>query len=116
MTRRTSYRLRDIIDAVDQIDSLLGDKTFDDLVRDRFLKAAFERFVEILSEASRHIPQEMQNAAGDVEWTKVAAIGNHLRHAYHRVDDEVIWNIYATGELAILRQAVSRMLEGLAET
>ena len=113
MVRRTVYRLNDIIDAIDQVDSLMGDKTFDHLVKDRVLKAAFERFVEILSEASRHIPEEMKVSAPEVDWVKVAAIGNHLRHAYHRVDDEVIWNIYATGELAGLRQAVSRMLNTL---
>jgi uncharacterized protein with HEPN domain len=110
MKDRTRFRMLDVIDAVDQIHSLLAEKTFDDLIRDRVLKAAFERFVEILSEASRHIPDSLKAEATDVEWPKVAAIGNHLRHAYHRIDTEVLWNIYATGELAVLREAVTGFL------
>jgi uncharacterized protein with HEPN domain len=110
MEDRTRFRMRDVIDAVDQIHSLLDAKTFDDLLTDRVLKAAFERFVEILSEASRHIPDRLKAEAAAVEWPKVAAIGNHLRHAYHRVDAEVLWNIYANGELAVLREAVAGFL------
>jgi uncharacterized protein with HEPN domain len=110
MKDRTRFRMLDVIDAIDQIHSLLADKTFEDLIKDRVLKAAFERFIEILSEASRHIPDSLKGIATDVEWPKVAAIGNHLRHAYDRVDAEVLWNIYATGELAVLREAVNGLL------
>jgi uncharacterized protein with HEPN domain len=113
MDDRTRFRMLDVIDAIDQTHSLLEDKTFDDLLNDRVLRAAFERFIEILSEASRHIPDALKAEASSVEWPKVAAIGNHLRHAYHRVDAEVLWNIYATGELAVLREAVSRFLAKL---
>jgi uncharacterized protein with HEPN domain len=113
MKDRTRFRMLDVIDAIDQIQSLLADKTFDDLISDRVLKAAFERFIEILSEASRHIPDSLKAKATEVEWPKVAAIGNHLRHAYDRVDAEVLWNIYATGELAVLREAVSGFLAKL---
>ena len=56
MGERTIYRLRDIVDAIDKIDTLLNGKTFADVQSDAFLRAAFERFLEILSEASRHIP------------------------------------------------------------
>lgn len=59
MGDRTVYRLQDILDAIEQIDVLLNGKTFADLQNDRILRAAFERFLEIISEASRHIPKEM---------------------------------------------------------
>lgn len=108
---RIQFRLRDILDDIDQIHSLLEDKTFDDLLRDRFVRAAFERFIEILSEASRHIPESLKQKAQHVPWSKVGNIGNHLRHAYHRVDAEVLWNVYETGELAQLREAIETFLK-----
>jgi uncharacterized protein with HEPN domain len=49
MDDRTRFRMLDVIDAIDQTHSLLEDKTFDDLLNDRVLRAAFERFIEILS-------------------------------------------------------------------
>lgn len=113
MDDRTLYRLRDIVDAVDQIDRLLDRKTFDNLQTDRFLRASFERFVEILSEASRHIPQSLKDEAPQLPWPRIGAIGNHLRHAYHRVDAEILWRIHADGELAALRDVVSAFVARL---
>ncbi|MBK8458691.1 MAG: hypothetical protein IPL47_17460 [Phyllobacteriaceae bacterium] len=51
MVDRAHFRLRDIIDAIDQIDLLLAGATFGDLLANRMQRAAFERFLEVLSEA-----------------------------------------------------------------
>jgi uncharacterized protein with HEPN domain len=38
-------------------------------------------------------------------------MGNHLRHAYHSVDAEILWQIHANGELDALKTAVESLLE-----
>ena len=106
MRDRIRFRMNDIVDAIDQIDLLLRGKTFEDLILERPLKAAFERFLEILSEASRHIPETLQSGAPEIPWRSVSDIGNHLRHAYHRVDSEILWRIHADGQLAALRDVI----------
>ncbi|MGL4491038.1 MAG: HepT-like ribonuclease domain-containing protein [Rhizobiaceae bacterium] len=111
MVDRTIFRLRDIVDAIDQIEELLADRTFSEVFSNRVLRAAFERFLEILSEASRHIPSELKEEAPEIPWQDIAAIGNHLRHAYHRVDFEILWRIYEDGQLNELRAAVEGFLE-----
>ncbi len=111
MVDRTLFRLRDVVDAIDQIENLVEDKSFSQVFSDRILRAAFERFLEILSEASRHIPSELKEEAPQIPWIDIAAIGNHLRHAYHRVDFEILWRIYEDGELNELRAAVHIFLE-----
>jgi uncharacterized protein with HEPN domain len=113
MTRRVIFRLQDIVDAIDDISSLLADKVFLDIVTDRVTRAAFERFVEILSEASRHIPQELKDTEPLMSWNNIADIGNHLRHAYHRANLEILWNIHADGLFSQLRAAVVRMTDSL---
>lgn len=92
MSERTLFRLRDICDAIAEIDALLENAEFATVQKDRVMRAAFERFLEILSEASRHVPEELRATEPDILWTRIAAIGNHLRHAYHRVDFEILWN------------------------
>ena len=109
MRDRSWYRLGDALDAIAQIAGLLNGKTLSDLQSDRPLKAAFERFLEILSEASRHIPAQLKAAEPGIEWRQVADIGNHLRHAYHRVDAEILWRLYADGKLLELHDALARM-------
>ena len=66
MDRRTVFRLRDIADAIEQIDLLLAPADFERLQADRVMRAAFERFLEIISEASRHIPAELKEAAPEI--------------------------------------------------
>jgi len=115
---RTAYRLGDIIDAIDAIDLLLKDRTFEDILADRVTRAAFERFLEIISEASRHIPDDLKDKAQHVPWRRVGDIGNHLRHAYHRVDAGILWTLYENGELRILQKAATElraMLDGESE-
>ena len=106
MADRTLDRLRDIVDAANQIDGLLAGKTFEDMQADRVLRAAFERFLEILSEASRHVPEALKRTAPQIPWQSISAIGNHLRHAYDRVDARILWDIHAKGQLLELRAVV----------
>lgn len=109
MSDRTVFRLRDIVDSIDRIDRLLRESDFDGLRQDRVKQAAFERFLEILSEASKHVPESLKSAEKAIPWRRIGDIGNHIRHAYHRVDAEILWNVWAGGDLALLRDAVLRM-------
>ncbi len=77
------------------------------------MRAAFERFLEILSETSRHIPQEVKSTAPEIEWRRIADIGNHLRHVYHRVDAEILWLLYSDGELRRLREVTAALVARL---
>lgn len=46
-----------------------------------------------------------------MNWNDVADIGNHLRHAYHRANLEILWNIHVDGLFLQLRETVVRMIE-----
>ncbi|WP_164738376.1 DUF86 domain-containing protein [Aquabacter cavernae] len=96
--------------AIGDIRALLEDALPERLDAHRPTRAAFERFLEIVSEASRGIPEDWKlSVAPDVPWRRVADLGNHIRHAYHRVDTEILWNIYVL-ELDGLERAVDAML------
>jgi uncharacterized protein with HEPN domain len=49
------------------------------------------RGVEIVSEASRRLPDELQARRPEIPWTKVAGIGNVLRHNYEDIAAQVMW-------------------------
>ena len=46
----------------------------------------------------------------DVPWADIIAIGNPLRHEYHRIDDKVLWET-ATVDLPKLQPIILRMLD-----
>jgi uncharacterized protein with HEPN domain len=93
MRRSTHERLHDIAGAIGDIRSLLSGRSYDDLSRDRVARAAFERFLEVLSEASRHVPEDLKRHRAEIPWRRVADLGNWLRHAYDGVDPQLLWQI-----------------------
>ena len=56
------------------------------------LRDAVERGIEIISEASRHLPEDLKAEHPEVSWRNAAGIGNIIRHGYDVVDDQAIWN------------------------
>jgi uncharacterized protein with HEPN domain len=52
-----------------------------------------ERGIEIISEASRRLPQELKLRRPEIPWPKVAGIGNVLRHDYADVAHDVLWHV-----------------------
>jgi uncharacterized protein with HEPN domain len=72
-----------------------------------------ERSIEIISEASRHIPQEFKDSHTELPWASIASVGNVLRHEYHRIDPDIIWDIM-TRRLVPLRSTVETLKATLA--
>jgi uncharacterized protein with HEPN domain len=95
-------RLRHVLDAINDINQILEGKSWDEFAADRFLRAATERFLEIISEASRRIPEDVKARQTEIPWQRVADLGNRLRHAYHDTDPDIIWSI-AKNDLAPLQ-------------
>ncbi len=106
---RAVQALSDIKQGIVEIRLFLAGTTFDELRSDRKTQLAFERLLEIVSEASRFIPQEWKAANPDVPWRNVRDFGNHLRHAYQKVDLKLLWAIYAD-DLDPLEAAIDAML------
>jgi uncharacterized protein with HEPN domain len=52
-----------------------------------------ERGVEIISEASRHLPDDLKVRNPEIPWQKVAGIGNVLRHNYETIAAPVLWKL-----------------------
>lgn len=93
VTRRISPRLADIIGAIENIRSVTDNVPLSQFENDWQKRWLVERGVEILSEASRHLPDELKQRHADIPWRKVAGIGNILRHDYERVAPDMLWKL-----------------------
>jgi uncharacterized protein with HEPN domain len=86
-------RVRHILETIEQIERALAGKSLEDFRSDRLLRAAIERLLEIVCEASRYIPDEAKQRAPALPWQKMIDFGNRLRHAYHQIDVDIVWSI-----------------------
>ena len=109
MSRDPRIALEFMAEAVDEIVRLTSNISFDEFQNSWLIRSAVQRGLEVISEASRHVPMDLKDTENDVPWWKVAALGNVLRHEYHRVDDEIIW-LVVTDDLPELGEAVRRMM------
>ena len=75
----------------------------------RVTQQVVERNIEILSEASRRIPDHMKSAHPLVPWRSMAGIGNVLPHDYHDIRTNIIWDIVVS-ELPLLKEALEAIL------
>jgi uncharacterized protein with HEPN domain len=103
-------RLRDILENIDAVAEMMTGVDLAAYRQDLKLRRAVERCVEIVSEASRRIPDELKVEFSEQPWPEIAAIGNLLRHSYERIDDLIMWKI-ATRSLPELRRVIVAMIE-----
>ena len=91
--RSLAARLHDILDNIANAKAFVGGLNSDQVNSDPLRRLALERAVEIISEASRHLPDEMRAKHPQIPWRNIAGTGNWLRHAYERVDTDLISGI-----------------------
>ena len=84
-SKNPAQRLRDIVDNIDAIDAFTTKMDRDTFGADRKTLYAVIRALEIVSEASRRLPEELKDRYPKIDWAAVAAAGNGYRHEYEIV-------------------------------
>jgi uncharacterized protein with HEPN domain len=114
MARKIAPVLQEILTAVEGIEAAIAGKSFADFQSEWLLRHGVQRGIEIISEASRHVPASLLADHPDIPWEQVKGIGSVLRHEYHRISDKVIWTV-AIERLPSLKLAIEAMRASLKE-
>ena len=92
MAQPVDIVVADMISAIEQAQSFMGDLSFSQYERDAKTQRAIERCLEVISEASRRIPPKIKKQHPKIPWTNIAGIGNVLRHDYRSVANQIVWD------------------------
>jgi uncharacterized protein with HEPN domain len=82
-----------MIEAMDVIRTEVAGIDLQAFTRDLRKCWVVERGLEIISEASRRLPEVLKQRHANIPWSKVAGIGNILRHEYEHVAYDLIWRV-----------------------
>ena len=82
------------------------------LVADEVLSRATVRSIEIIGEATKHLPLEWCQAYPEIEWRNIARMRDKLTHHYFDTDFEFVWLVLQK-QIDPLSKTVARMLEEL---
>ena len=108
MPRRVDHVLHDILEAIERVEEITHGKTLREFAASWQLRWIVQRAIEIISEASRAIPDELTSTQPDIPWPSVRGIGNVLRHEYDGLSDPIIWRV-VTDELPKLKRAIENI-------
>jgi uncharacterized protein with HEPN domain len=97
-------RLADTIEAIERINGVLMGVSLEAFENDWQRQWLVERGVEIISEASRHLSDDLKARNPGIPWQKVAGIGNVLRHNYESIAAPVLWKLVQV-DLPMLERA-----------
>lgn len=108
MPRRVDHVLHDILETIDRIEQITRGQSLAELETSWQLRWMVQRAIEIISEASRSIPEDLAATEPDIPWPSVRGIGNVLRHDYDTLSDRIIWGV-VVDELPKLKVAVENI-------
>lgn len=114
MPRKVGHAIHDILEAIDRIEEISRGKTLSDFEKSWQLRWLVHRAIEIISEASRVIPDDLTNTRPEIPWPRVRGIGNVLRHEYSGLSDRIIWNV-VVDELPRLKAAIKSIASAAKE-
>ncbi len=109
LSSRARQALLDVRDNLRLAQEFTAGFTLETFQADRRTFYAVTRCLEIVSEATRHLPQDLRDRHPDLPWRAIAGIGNVYRHEYDNVAEEIVWRTIQHS-LAPLLEAIEREL------
>ena len=93
MPRDYKAYIKDILEAIDRIESYTTNLTFDDFSESRLYQDAVVRNLEIIGEAVKRLPKRLIEKYPEIEWKKIAGLRDILIHEYFGIDTEIVWDV-----------------------
>ena len=109
--RDPKERLRDAIEAIVAIERYLDrDKAV--FEENELLQTWFLWHLQIIGEAARALPEEVQALAPEIPWPKIIGMRNILVHGYFDIDTDIVWDAVHR-DIPALKPAIERLLHML---
>jgi len=90
--RNWKDRVRDILDAIAEIQKFTRGMDYEDFREDDKAVRAVEMNFIIIGEAANQIPEEIEEQYTMIPWNLMRAMRNRIVHVYFRIDEKLMWD------------------------
>jgi uncharacterized protein with HEPN domain len=88
--------------------------TSEQFAADKRTLNAVLRSIEVIGEATKHIPEDIRLKYPDVSWKEMAGMRDKVIHFYFGVDADIVWRVVAD-RIPVLRPLLERVLRETEE-
>lgn len=110
MARSQAQYLSDIDEAMSDARAFAEGHDLGDFRRNRQLRYAIERALEIIGEATSNLSDEIKAQDTSLPWQEMKGLRNIVAHAYHRVDPARVWQV-VTRDLPETHEKIRTLLD-----
>ncbi|HCL81840.1 MAG: hypothetical protein A2077_05345 [Nitrospirae bacterium GWC2_46_6] len=114
MTRDFSLFIKDILEAINDIENFIGDIDFESFSSDRKTRVAVIHEIEIIGEAAKNIPKTIRDRYKELPWQDMAKMRDKISHFYFGVKYEIVWKVVKE-RLPEIKLAAEKILKDLSE-
>ncbi len=104
--------LKHILDSINDIEDSIKGFSLEEFKRNKDVKDACIRRIEIIGEAAKNISKEFKEKYPKIEWAKIAGTRDVMIHAYFNVDLDIVWEII-DNDIPKLKKEISKILKDL---
>ncbi len=102
--------LSSILEAIDEIKSFIGKMSYNKFAQDKTARTLTIQCIQIIAEATKHIPQNEKADNPNFPWEKIAALGDSIVLAYLELDVQSLYKT-ATETIPQLKTPIEKMLK-----
>jgi len=101
-----------MIKAIDEATAVLKDTSVEEFKNDRTSVLASVACIQILGEASNHLPAEIKDKFHEVPWAEIRGMRNRIAHEYFEIDEGIVWTT-CKEDFPMLRPILVKILDSI---
>ena len=104
--------VEDIIEHMNYAEEFINNLTFEEFTNDKKTILSVTKCIEVVGEATKHIPDSIREKYPDIPWNDLAGIRDRLVHGYFKVNLVIVWTT-VTQEFPELRPKMEKVLNDI---
>lgn len=113
MKRNYTIFIKDIWKSIESIEEFVKELNYEDFKKDDKTVSAVIRKLEIIGEATKNIPKDIQKKHPKLNWRGMSGMRDKLIHEYFGVDTEILWEVIKE-DIPSIKPLIKKILEEIS--